>query len=157
MTAPRHRRLAVVSLSAVLLLGAAPALAGCSFQSAVKDLTGGNVNIGGASVPSDFPSAVPLTKGSVILGASVGSPEHEVWNVTVKVSGPEAADSIQKQLADAKFAGGFQTQDQGSAGTFTNGTYGVLVVVTDSGHNGWVANYSVTKGEAPSSTATSTP
>lgn len=150
----RRTRLLAVPLAAALLLGTAPALAGCSFQSVVKDVSGGNVDIGGTSVPSDFPSEVPLASGDVVFGAALGSGESKVWNVTVKVSGSDAYTGIQKQLTDAGFSGDFGAQgpNGGGTGTFSNGTYGVLVVVTDAGDNGWVANYSVSKGAVPSPT-----
>jgi hypothetical protein len=151
-----NRRLLALPLAAVLLLGVAPALTACSFQTVVKNVTGGNVDLGGASVPKDFPKAVPLAPGSVVFGAALGSGEDKVWNVTVKVSGADAYTNIGKQLTDAGFTGEFGTKapDGGGTGTFTNGTYGVLVVVTDAGSKGWVANYSVSKGSAPSPTPT---
>lgn len=147
-------RLVAAPLAAALLLGAAPALAGCSFQSVVKEVSGGNVDLGGASVPKDFPKAVPLAKGEVVFGAGLGSGEGKVWNVTVKVDGADAYTAIGRQLADAGFSGDFgaRADNGGGTGTFTNGTYGVLVVVTDAGSNGWVANYSVSKGQPPSPT-----
>ncbi|WP_285116200.1 hypothetical protein [Leifsonia sp. fls2-241-R2A-40a] len=151
-----RRRLLVVPLVAALLLGSAPALSGCSFQGAVKDLSGGNVDIGGTSVPSDFPKDVPLASGDVVFGAGLGSGDDKVWNVTVKVDGGDAYTAIEKQLTDAGFSGEFGARgpNGGGTGTFSNGTYGVLVVVTDAGSNGWVANYSVSKGKAPSPTPT---
>jgi len=147
-------RLLVVPLVSALLVGGA--LAGCSFQGVVKDVSGGNVDIGGTSVPSDFPSAVPLASGQVVFGAGLGSGDSKVWNVTVKVDGSGAYADIQKQLTDAGFSGEFGAQgpNGGGTGTFSNGTYGVLVVVTDAGDNGWVANYSVSKGAVPSPTPT---
>ncbi|WP_431218329.1 hypothetical protein [Leifsonia xyli] len=149
-------RLLALPLAAALLLGATPALAGCSFQGVVKDVSGGNVDIGGAKVPADFPKEVPLASGDVVFGAGLGSGEDKVWNVTVKVDGADSYTAIQKQLTDAGFSGEFGAQgpNGGGTGTFSNGTYGVLVVVTDAGSNGWVANYSVSKGKAPSPTPT---
>lgn len=140
----RHPRLAL-SLAAVLLLAAAPALTACSLQTVVKDATGGNVDLGGNSVPSDFPQVVPLIDGEIVLGAGVGTGSSKVWNVTVKVSGPEAYQDIQTQLTDAGFDGQFGVQgpNGGGTGTFSGNGYGVAVVVTDAGTNGWVANYSV--------------
>lgn len=151
-----NRRLVALPLAALLLIGA-PALSGCSFQGVVKDVSGGNVDIGGKSVPSDFPKEVPLAEGDVVLGAGLGSGSDKVWNVTVKVDGADSYTAIQKQLTDAGFSGEFGASgpNGGGTGTFSNGTYGVLVVVTDAGSNGWVANYSVSKGSAPSPTPTS--
>ena len=78
----------------------------------------------------------------------------KVWNVTVKLPGSDSYADIQKQLTDAGFSGDFGAKgpNGGGTGTFSNGTYGVLVVVTDAVDNGWVANYSVSKGAVPSPT-----
>ena len=154
-----NRRLLALPLAAALLLGATPALTACSFQGVVKDVSGGNVDIGGTTVPSDFPKDVPLASEDVVFDAALGSGDDKVWNVTVKVPGGDAYTSIATQLTDAGFSGDFGAQgaDGGGTGTFSNGTYGVLVVVTDAGSNGWVANYSVSKGKAPSPTPTAGP
>jgi hypothetical protein len=120
----------------------------------VKNVTGGNVDIGGGSVPADFPKEVPLADGTVVFGAGLGSGTDKVWNVTVKVSGADAYTAIGKQLTAAGFTGQFgnEAPNGGGTGTFTNDSYGVLVVVTDAGSNGWVANYSVSKGAVPTPT-----
>lgn len=155
----RRTRLLAIPVAALLVLGVAPALAGCSFQTAVKDVTGGNVDIGGDKVPTDFPKSVPLYKGAIVFGAGVGSGHGKVWNVTVKVSGADAYKDIEKQLADAGFSGQFgaQAPDGGGTGTFANDQYGVLVVVTGAGSNGWVANYSVSRAAVETPTPTATP
>ena len=148
-----------VPLALLLAVGAAPALAGCSVEGTVKNLTGGNVDLGGRHVPATFPKAVPLHAGAVVYGASVGSGDGTVWNVTVKVPGGSAYKDIQKQLADAGFTGQFgaTAADGGGTGTFSDGRYGVLVVVTGGGDNGWVANYSVSKNASPTSTPGGSP
>ncbi|WP_460632307.1 hypothetical protein [Leifsonia lichenia] len=150
----RSRMLVGVPLAIVLALGVTPALTGCGIEGIVKDATGGNVDIGSKKVPSDFPSAVPLYDGDVVLGASVGSGDAEVWNVTVKLPDAKAYQDIQKQLADAGFTGefGVTSPDGGGTGTFASDAYGVIVVVTSAGINGWVANYSVSR--TPASTPT---
>ncbi|MGH1526239.1 hypothetical protein ACRAWC_20145 [Leifsonia sp. L25] len=155
----RRSRLLAVPVAALLLLGVAPALAGCSFQTVVKDVTGGNVDLGGNKVPSDFPTSVPLYKGAVVFGASVGSGHGKVWNVTVKVKDAQAYQDIAKQLMDAGFDGQFGAQgpDGGGTGTFANADYGVLVVVSDAGNNGWVANYSVSRAAVATPSPTTTP
>lgn len=155
----RRSRLLAIPVAALLMLGVAPALAGCSFQTVVKDVTGGNVDIGGDKVPADFPKSVPLYKGAVVFGASVGSGHGKVWNVTVKVPDAKAYTDIQKQLTDAGFSGQFGAQgpDGGGTGTFANDQFGVLVVVTDAGSNGWVANYSVSRAAVETSSPSPTP
>jgi hypothetical protein len=150
-----RRRLAV-PLAILLALGVAPALTGCgNVEGIVKNVTGGHVDIGGDKVPSDFPSTVPLYKGDIVFGASVGGDDKKVWNVTVKVPDANASADIAQQLTDAGFTGAFK--DSGSdanTGTFTSDDYGVLVVVTSAGKNGWVANYTVTTASVISPTPT---
>ena len=149
------RRGIAVPLAIVVALGLAPSLSGCgNVESIVKNATGGNVDLGGAKVPSDFPSSVPLYKGDVVFGASLGTGDKKVWNVTVKVADGNAYTDIEKQLTDAGFTGKFSSPgtDGGGTGTFKNDTYGVLVVTTSAGKNGWVANYTVTPVAAMGST-----
>ncbi|WP_345764083.1 hypothetical protein [Diaminobutyricibacter sp. McL0608] len=153
------RRHLAVPLAILLALGLAPAVSGCAnVEGIVKNVTGGHVDIGGNKVPSDFPSAVPLYKGDIVFGASVGGDDKKVWNVTVKVPDATASADIEKQLTDAGFTGSFKGADgDANTGTFTSDAYGVLVVVTSAGKNGWVANYTVTTASvlSPSPTPTS--
>ncbi|MHB1171351.1 MAG: hypothetical protein ACYCZY_02420 [Lacisediminihabitans sp.] len=140
------RRRYTVSVAVALVLLAGPALSGCSVQGLVHNVTGGQVDLGGKKVPADFPSEVPLVKGDVVLGASVGGNGAKVWNVTVKVSDASSFDAIKSQLEGAGFRGsgalGGSAAD-GGTGVFSSDKYGVLVVVAKDGSNGWVANYTV--------------
>ena len=153
------RKGVAVPLAIVLALGLAPALSACgNVEGIVKNVTGGHVDIGGNKIPSDFPSAVPLYKGDVVFAASVGGEDKKVWNVTVKVPDATAAADIEKQLTAAGFTGGFKGADgDTNSGTFTSDAYGVLVVVTSAGKNGWVANYTVTTASVISPSPTPTP
>ena len=154
----RTRAFVGIPLAIILALGVAPALTGCGIEGVVKDVTGGNVDIGGKKVPADFPSAVPLYQGEIVLGATVGSGDKKVWNVTVKVPSGSAYKDISTQLTDAGFTGGFRsTSADGGTGTFTDGQYGVLVVVTGAGDNGWVANYSVSQSDSGSPSPSPSP
>ncbi len=149
------RRRVAVPLAILVAVGLAPAVSGCAnVEGIVKNVTGGHVDIGGDKVPSDFPSAVPLYKGDVVFGASVGGDDKKVWNVTIKVPGESASADIEKQLGDAGFTGGFKGADgDANTGSFSSDAYGVLVIVTSAGKNGWVANYTVTTStESPTPT-----
>lgn len=142
----RRGRLAAAITVACMLL--APAVSGCAMnpvESIVDGLTGGNVEIGGTSIPDDFPSEVPLIDAEVVSAFRVGSGAEKAWTVALKVDDASALDTIKAQLEGAGFT---SEVDEGAIGGITgamysNATYGVLVVVADDG-KGWVASYTVT-------------
>ena len=143
------RKRFIVPAAFVLALAITPAVTACSgnpIQNIVQNATGGTVDLGGKSMPKDFPSEVPVTTGEVIFGAGVGSDEGKIWNVTIKVSDDNALDQIDAQLTSA----GFEAQSAGGSSAnaktalFTKDPYGVLVVVSKDDKNGVVANYTVT-------------
>jgi hypothetical protein len=83
----------------------------------------------------------------VVYGASIGSTEGRLWNVTIKVGGNESIDAIARRFTDAGFRSDIDHRTASGGGTvsFTKGAYSALVVVTRSGPKGWVANYTVTQ------------
>jgi len=138
-------RAAVVALGAVLLVGL-PTLTGCSVvEGIIEQQTGGDVDLGGNTVPADFPSEVPLADGDVVNGSKItGGDGETVWNVLMNVSDPAAPDSIAAQLEGAGFtsAGTGEVTDSGGTLTYTKDALVVNVLLgkTDSG---WTANYTV--------------
>ncbi|GAB3803642.1 hypothetical protein GCM10028798_22900 [Humibacter antri] len=141
-----RRALVAIPLAVLLALGSTAALSGCSVQGLVKNVTHGHVDLGGRSVPADFPKAVPLAKGDVVYGASVGSSDGKIWNVTIKVSGPDAIDAVNAQFADAGYEQDLNNRtDKGGTSSFTKDPYSVLVVIAKDSSNRWVANYTVTQ------------
>ena len=144
----RTRKSFLVPAAIVLSLAITPMLTACGnpVQGIINNVTGGNVDLGGAQLPKDFPKEVPLASGAVIFGAGLGNDEGKVWNVTIKVADASALDGITKQLTDA----GFTTDASGDAsgdattGVFNKDPYGVLVIVSKDDKNGFVANYTVT-------------
>jgi hypothetical protein len=144
-----------IPLALVLALAITPSLAGCfgnPIEQIVEGATGGDVSLPGKSVPDDFPKDVPLVDGEVLFGLGIGNADGKAWNVTIKVSGLDAADQIKSQLEGAGFtaneAGVGGTTDQGAGLVYDNGTYNVLVVVTKDADNGFVANYTVAESKA---------
>jgi hypothetical protein len=145
------RKRITVPVAIVLGLALAPALTGCfgnPIEQIIEGATGGDVDLGGASVPDGFPGEVPLIQGEVVFGASIGNDEGRVWNVTIKVAGAGAIEDIVAQLEGAGFTStegfGGSTAEGGTA-ILENASYGVLVVVSQDGENGFVANYTVTE------------
>ncbi|MDZ4045603.1 MAG: hypothetical protein U1E32_07465 [Rhodoglobus sp.] len=140
-------------LAIVLALALTPTLTGCfgnPIESIIEGATGGDVDLGGTSLPEGYPeSEVPIIDGEILFGGSLGNDEGRVFNVTVKVADGSALDEISAQLE----AAGFTTQAAGDAtggSTYIGSTdaWGVLVVVSEDGSNGWVANYTVTSAAA---------
>ena len=138
-------RAAAVALGAVLLVGL-PTLTGCSVvEGIIEQQTGGDVDLGGNTVPEDFPSEVPLADGDVVNGSKItGGDGETVWNVLMNVSDPAAPESIAAQLEGAGFtsAGTGEVSDSGGTLTYTKDdlVVNVLLGKTDSG---WTANYTV--------------
>ena len=141
-----------VPLAVLMVLAIAPVLAGCAMnpvESIIKQATGADVDLGGASLPKDFPVDVPIVDGEIQFGAGIKTDEARVWNVTVKATDPAVFETIKSQLTSAGFAwdenlGG--STESGSVGTFINENYTVAVVVTTDG--GVTVNYTVTTAKA---------
>ena len=154
MTSPRRRRLPLIALAGSLALAAPLMLSGCSLLH-LPGSTGGGVSIpgvgavGSGKLPSDFPTSdVPVIKGDVVSGLSLGTGKDKAWNVTIKVSGIDAFDDISNELKGAGFKeeeiGG--KTDDGATGVFTKGDYNVAILLSKADDKtGFVANYTVTK------------
>jgi hypothetical protein len=129
---------------------AAPVLAGCSgdqIQSMVGDATGGTVDVGGSTIPDDFPTDIPLAAGDVATAGRVGTGTGKVWNVTITVADPAAPSVITEQLTAAGFASTSNlpgAPDIGGSAAFANDTYAIALIVTDNGDGSYAANYTVT-------------
>jgi hypothetical protein len=144
-----HKRV-TVSLAIVLALAVTPAVAGCSvIKGVIEQQTGGKVDLGGKSIPANFPtSEVPLISGDIVYGAGIATAQGDVWNVTVNVKDMNAFDTITSQLTGAGFAAndvGSKQDDGTAAGTFTTDKYSIAVVVTKGSDAGTLlVNYTVT-------------
>jgi hypothetical protein len=144
------RRRFAVPIAIVLAVSSVPLLTGCfgnPIQGAINAATGGKVSLGGGSLPSGFPSSVPVYKGKIDSALGLGSGTKKVYNVTVEVPDGNAYNDIKSELSGA----GFKTDESGTIGKTgasiiaDNKTFGVLVVITeDTSTKKWIANYTVT-------------
>ena len=129
----KARTRVTVPIAIALAVIAGPTLAGCSVQGIINSATGGKVSLPGKSIPSDFPSSVPLAKGTVILGAALGDGKGgKVWNVTIQVDSGTTIDSITSDFKSKGYdAQGdlTTTSSDGGTATFDNKTYSVIVVL----------------------------
>lgn len=152
MSSARSRFVAPLAVALALVI--TPSLSGCfgnPIESIIEGATGGDVDLGGTSVPEGYPtSEVPLVSGEVLFGGSLGNADGKIFNVTIKVTGPEALDQIKTQLEGAGFTSQADLGDTSAGGTYIASTdaWGVLVVVSEDGSNGWIANYTVTAASA---------
>jgi hypothetical protein len=148
------RRGIVTPIAIAIVVAIAPALSGCfgmmgnPIEGVIEGATGGNVDIGGTSLPKGFPeSEVPLYDGDIIAGMALGSDDGKIFNVSVKVSDASAFDQITTQLEGAGFTadGGFVSSGtDGGTAMFSSDQWSVLVVVSSDSSDGWTANYTVT-------------
>lgn len=137
-------RTAAIALGSVLLLGL-PAFTGCAaVEGIIEQQTGGDVDLGGNTVPDDFPAEVPLAEGEIVNGSAIAAAEGKVWNVLINVTDPAAPESIAAQLEAAGFTSVStgEVTDSGGTLTYTKDALAVNVLLgkTDSG---WTANYTV--------------
>ncbi len=149
MNTVRKHYAAPIALAIALLI--TPALSGCfsnPIESIVEGVTGGDVDLGGTSLPTGYPTAeVPIINGEILFGGSLGNDEGKVFNVTVRVADAGAIDAIKAQLEAAGFtAEGEFGGSSADGGSFigTTDKWGVLVVVSKDSDNGFIANYTVT-------------
>lgn len=154
MTITRRRRLPLIAVAGSLAIAAPLLLSGCSLLH-LPGSSGTGISIPGVGsagtgkLPSDFPTSdVPVIKGDIVSGLSLGTGNDKAWNVAVKVSGIDAFDEISSELTGAGFTQeeiGGKTDDS-ATGVFTKGDYNVAVLLGKSDDKtGFVANYTVTK------------
>ena len=140
------RKRYTVAIAIVLALAVTPALTSCSLVKGVIQQQSG-IGIPGKELPADFPkSDVPLIDGEVVLGASIGTGDKEIWNVTIKVADLSAFDKIDAALKGAGYTAvdslTIKSSD-GATGSWTKDKRTVLVVIAKDSNTGYVANYTV--------------
>ena len=148
----RSRSRVATPLVIALALVMTPGLTACGnpIESIIEGATGGNVDLGGTTLPADYPTAeVPLIDGSIINAGSIGNDEGKIFNVTISVSDASAFDTITAQLEAAGFVSPTEVSSGAEGGTYLGSTdaWGVVVIVSQDGSNGWVANYTVTSAQ----------
>jgi hypothetical protein len=154
----RRQRRPLIAVAGSLAVATSLVLSGCSLLH-LPGVPGGSSTSGGISIPGlgsagtgklpkDFPSEIPVAKGDIVTGVSLGVGAERVWNVSVKVSGVDAFTSIESDLKGAGFSepDGANVQDaSGVTAAFQGSKYDVAVVIVKADDKtGWVADYTVT-------------
>jgi hypothetical protein len=142
-----------VPLAIAASLAVLPALTGCAgiVNGIVNQASGGQVDLGGQSVPATFPSEVPLIDGDIVYGIAITPDDGaDGWSVIVKVDGAGSIDTINAQMEAAGFTknetiGG--TTAEGATAAFESANYTVLVVIASDSTSGSVATYTVAENE----------
>ncbi|PZQ88112.1 MAG: hypothetical protein DI534_11600 [Leifsonia xyli] len=118
---------------------AAALLVGCSLvPQELRDIAGQLPTTLSAAIPDDFPSEVPLVDGTVVVATK---PTTDSWAVTIAVPDQATADSASTLLTDAGF-----TAVPLVSGSFTNGTYVVVIASASLDIAGVGLQYLVTYG-----------
>ena len=137
-----------IPVALAIALFAGQALAGCSVQNLVHDVTGGHVDVPGKSVPKDFPATVPLASGEVLSGAGVGDAKSKIWNVSVRVHENTAIDGVLTALTSVGFECRTLTPTTGDGGALVGTKTDLSVAVVEiKDDKGFVLNYTVTRGD----------
>jgi hypothetical protein len=155
------KKLVSASLAIVMAMSLTPLLAACvnpiqslveqGAQQAAEDVLGGDVDLNldgdGASMPSDWPSDVPVIDGTIESSVRLGSGEEQTWSVTITVgNADEAWANIRSDFEGAGFTTDFESvSSDGSMGSFSNGQYSAIVSTSDDGSGNFSATYVVSK------------
>lgn len=131
-TKTRLAAAAALVLSASLLVGCANPIEQIvqkGVEDAISGATGVEVDSSTASVPADFPSAVPLIDGEVGDGVGLTLGGVKTWTVTIRPSGTpaEAFEAATGQLNEAGFTTTFATSEAEPGGMFTGEAFTILL------------------------------
>jgi hypothetical protein len=145
-----NRTVRLAALAAAIALVSTTTLAGCfgnPVEQIIEGATGGDVDLGGNSLPDGYPSnEVPIADGEIVFGIKLGDADNQIFNVTVKTGG-DPTDEVRDRLIGAGFSEQTAAQastNEGSSYVFTSDAWGVLVVIGQIDGE-WNANYTVTK------------
>lgn len=97
----------------------------------------------GGDIPEDFPTAVPLAEGEVLMASS----SADGWSVLIEVDG--AFDEVADVALDAILQAGFTEESRTSTPEYvalmaSDDTYDVMLTVTGSDGGATTLSYSVT-------------
>lgn len=150
------KKFTTVTAAFALAIGATFSLSGC-FGNPLEDLvqggageiiknaTGADVDLGGQSIPKDFPSQIPVAEGEIEFGGSMKTDGTRIWTLRIKSNDPSVFQKVQSQLLANGFEETFVTEGESAMGGYDghgynlvfnvdniDGEIGVTYVVTES-------------------------
>ena len=144
-----NRTVRLAALVAAIALVSTTTLAGCfgnPVEQIIEGATGGDVDLGGTSLPDGYPTdEVPVVGGEILSGLAIGDAASKIYNITVKTDGDPTTE-VRDLLVGAGFTeqmGAQASSAEGSSYVFTSDAWGVLVVIGQV-DGAWNANYTVT-------------
>lgn len=131
------RKFTTVTAALALAIGATFSLSGCfgnplenlvqgGAGEIIKNATGADVDLGGQSIPKDFPTQVPVAEGEIELGGSITVDGNTVWTLRIKSKDPMIFEKMQAKFLAAGFEEGFASQGQGSMGGYEGHGYNIV-------------------------------
>lgn len=110
----------------------------------IKNATGADVDLGGTSIPQNFPPQIPVAEGEVEFGGSVTVDGTTIWTLRIKTDDASSFSKVQSQLLASGFTEGFVTDGETQMGSYeghgyslvlnldkVDGSYGLTYVVSD--------------------------
>ena len=144
-----NRTVRLAALAAAIALVSTTTLAGCfgnPVETIIEQATGGDVDLGGNSLPDGYPSdEVPIVDGEITFGIKLGDATNQIYNVTLTTGG-DPTDDVRDRLIGAGCTEQTAAQastNEGTSYVFTTDAWGVLVVIGQV-DGVWTTNYTVT-------------
>lgn len=110
----------------------------------IKNATGADVDLGGTSIPQDFPPQIPIAEGEIEYGGSAKVDGNKMWTVRIKTNDASSFSKVQSKLLSSGFEEGFVTEGETQMGSYEghgyslilnldkiDGAYGLTYVVSD--------------------------
>lgn len=146
-----------VTATVALAVGATFSLSGCfgnpleklaqgGANEIVENVTGGDVDMSGQSMPKDFPSQISVPDGKIIFGTSTNVDDTRGWMLNMVVKDPSVFAAVQNQLKSSGFDEIAATDGATAMGIYQGNGYGIVLnLAEDDGE--YTISYIVTESD----------
>lgn len=142
------RKITTITASLALAVGATFSLSGCfgnplenlaqgGANEIIKNATGADIDLGGTSIPQDFPPQIPVIDGKIETAGSITVEGDKIWTIRIKTDDPQAFKKVQAELLANGFEEGFVTEGESAMGSYDGHGWGLLLSMdaTDGSYN----------------------